>query len=154
MLLKCSECQLKAALRYHAACFVKVKRSMFNKFILIFISVLLVGLSGCSSFSPYKMEIRQGNYVTQDMRKKVKVGMSRQQVSSVLGSPLVTDVFHANRWDYIYRFEEKTKLVEQQRLTVYFQGDFVSRIDDSQSAESKPADNKSADVAPVAPAGK
>jgi outer membrane protein assembly factor BamE len=120
---------------------------MFNKFILIFVSALLISFSGCSSFSPYKMDIRQGNYITPEMRKKIKVGMSRQQVGSVLGSPLVTDVFHANRWDYIYRFEEKTKLVEQQRLTVYFDGDFVSRIDDSQAVESKPAGD-----APAAPA--
>jgi len=127
---------------------------MFNKFILIFISALLVLFSGCSSFSPYKMEIRQGNYVTPDMRKKIKVGMSRQQVSSILGSPLVTDVFHANRWDYIYRLEEKAKLVEQQRLTVYFDGDFVSRINDSQSAESKPAESKPAGVAPIVPVSK
>ena len=130
---------------------------MFNKFILIFVSVLLVSFGGCSSFSPYKMDIRQGNYITPEMRKKVKVGMSRQQVSSILGSPLVSDVFHANRWDYIYRFEEKTKLVEQQRLTVYFEGEFVSRIDDSQSteikpAESKPAESKPAGDAAIAPA--
>lgn len=132
---------------------------MFNKFILIFISAMLVSFSGCSSLSPYKMEIRQGNYVTPDMRKKIKVGMSRQQVSSILGSPLVTDVFHANRWDYIYRLEEKSRLVEQQRLTVYFDGDFVSRIDDSQSAESKsaeskPAESKAAGAAPIVPVGK
>jgi len=82
------------------------------------------------------MEIRQGNYLTPEMRQKIKVGMSRQQVTSVLGSPLVSDVYHANRWDYIYRFEEKSKLVEQQRLTIYFAGEFVTRIEDSQSAES------------------
>lgn len=122
---------------------------MFNKFILIFVSILLVSVSACSSFSPYKMDIRQGNYITPEMRQKVKVGMSRQQVSSILGSPLVSDVFHANRWDYIYRFEEKTKLVEQQRLTVYFTGEFVSRIDDSQPAESKPAESKPAGDAPI-----
>ena len=122
---------------------------MFNKFILIFVSVLLVSFGGCSSFSPYKMDIRQGNYITPEMRKKVKAGMSRQQVSSILGSPLVSDVFHANRWDYIYRFEEKTKLVEQQRLTVYFEGEFVSRIDDSQSTEIKPAESKPAESKPA-----
>ena len=59
--------------------------------------------------------------------------MSRQQVTSVLGSPLVTDVFHANRWDYIYHFEEKGKLAQQQRFTLFFEGDFVKRIDDSQA---------------------
>lgn len=84
------------------------------------------------------MEVRQGNYITPEMRQKIKIGMSRQQVTSVLGSPLVTDVFHVNRWDYIYRLEEKTKLVEQQRLTIYFAGEFVSRIDDNQAAAALP----------------
>ena len=125
---------------------------MFNKLILISVAVVLVSFSGCSSFSPYKMDIRQGNYITPEMRKKIKVGMSRQQVSSILGSPLVSDVFHANRWDYIYRFEEKTKLVEQQRLTLYFEGEFVSRIEDNQAADSKPAESKPAVDAAGAPA--
>lgn len=111
---------------------------MFNKLILISISVLLILSAGCSSFYPYKMEIRQGNYITPEMRQKVKVGMSRQQVTSILGSPLVSDVFHANRWDYIYRFEEKSKLVEQQSLTLYFGGEFVSRIEDG-STPTAPA---------------
>jgi outer membrane protein assembly factor BamE len=112
---------------------------MFNKFILIVVSVLPFFSAGCSSLSPYKMEIRQGNYITPEMRQKIKVGMSRQQVTSVLGSPLVTDVFHANRWDYIYRFEEKSRLVEQQRLTIYFAGEFVTRIDDGQAADNPTA---------------
>jgi outer membrane protein assembly factor BamE len=109
---------------------------MFNKFILIFIAFLLLASGGCTSFSPYKMEIRQGNYVTPEMRAKIKTGMSRQQVMSVLGSPLISDVFHANRWDYIYRLEDKSKLVEQQRFTVYFEGDFVKRIDDRDAGSS------------------
>lgn len=112
---------------------------MFNKFILIFLSSLLVSFGGCSLFAPYKMEIRQGNYVTPEMRKKIRVGMSRQQVTSVLGSPLVSDVFHANRWDYIYRLEEQGKLTEQRRYTLYFEGDFLKRIDDSQAEIVKPA---------------
>ncbi len=112
---------------------------MFNKFTLIFLFAMLFSFGGCTSFLPYKMEIRQGNYVTPEMRKKIKVGMSKQQVTSVLGSPLVNDVFHANRWDYIYRFEEKTKLVEEQRFTLFFEGDFVKRIDDSQAETIAPA---------------
>jgi outer membrane protein assembly factor BamE len=79
------------------------------------------------------MEIRQGNYITAEMHKKLKVGMSRQQVTSVMGSPLVSDVFHANRCDYIYRFEEHGKLSEEQRITLFFEGDFVKRIDDTQA---------------------
>jgi len=111
---------------------------MFNKFILFFLSALLLSFGGCTSFSPYKMDIRQGNYTTPEMRNKIKIGMSRQQVSSILGSPLVSDVFHSNRWDYIYYLESKGKLVEHQRYTLFFQGDFVSRIDDSQAAITPP----------------
>ena len=53
---------------------------------------------------PYRIDIRQGNYVTQEMVSQLKPGMSRDQVRFVLGTPLVTDVFHTDRWDYIYRF--------------------------------------------------
>lgn len=98
--------------------------------VVLFLFAALFSLGGCTSFSPYKMDIRQGNYVTPEMRKKIKVGMSRQQVTSALGSPLVSDVFHYNRWDYIYRLEEKGKLVESQRLTLFFEGEFVKRIED------------------------
>lgn len=111
---------------------------MFNKFIPIVVTVVLLPLSACSSFSPYKMEIRQGNYVTPDMRKKIKVGMSRLQITSALGSPLISDVFHANRWDYLYRYEEKGRLAEQSNLTIYFDGEFVKRIDDGQTMENDP----------------
>lgn len=117
---------------------------MFNKFLLIIITAYPVLLGGCSSFSPYTMEIRQGNYVTPEMRSKIKVGMSRQQVISVLGSPLISDVFHANRWDYVYRYAEKGKLVEQQRYTLFFEGEFVKRIDDREAGGGSP----------VVPAGK
>ncbi len=111
---------------------------------MLLLTASLLALGGCSFFLPYKMEIRQGNYVTPEMRKKIKVGMSRQQALGALGSPLVTDVFHANRWDYIYSFEAERKLVEQRRLTLYFDGDLVKSIDDSQSEGN----------AVVAPAGK
>lgn len=121
---------------------------MFKKLTLVAISALLLSVGGCSSFYPYKMEIRQGNYISPEMRKKIKLGMSRQQVTSMLGSPLVSDVFHANRWDYIYRLEEKGKLVEQQRLTLFFEGDIVKRIEDNLAAESQPA-TRPADVAPA-----
>lgn len=106
---------------------------MRTKFILVLVSFMLASCgvtSWLKSFAPYKMDIRQGNLVTPEMRERLRVGMSRQQVSSVLGSPLLADVYHADRWDYIYRYEEKGELVEQHRLTVYFKDNFVSRIED------------------------
>ena len=115
---------------------------MRTKLILVAVSLLLASCgaySWLSSFSPYKMEIRQGNLVTPEMRERLRVGMSRQQVSTALGSPLVADVYHANRWDYIYRYEEKGQLVEQRRLTVYFNGNFVARIEDGAALPQKEA---------------
>jgi len=103
------------------------------RFKIILLSLML---ASCGNFSvslpsPYKMDIRQGNFVTAEMRDKLKIGMSRAQVRYVLGMPMISDAFHANRWDYVYRLEQRGKLVEQQRLTLYFDGDNLARIDDS-----------------------
>jgi outer membrane protein assembly factor BamE len=107
------------------------------RFNIILLSLLL---AACDSISlpdsipvptSYKMDIRQGNFVTAEMREKIKLGMSKSQVKYVLGTPMVSDVFHANRWDYVYRLEQKSRLVEKQRLTLYFENDNLTKIDDS-----------------------
>jgi outer membrane protein assembly factor BamE len=86
------------------------------------------------------MDIRQGNYVTPEMRDKLKVGMSRQQVRFVLGTPMVSDVFHDNRWDYVYRLEQRGEVVEKQHLTLYFDKDVLVRMEDSGTpVQSMPA---------------
>ncbi len=99
---------------------------------LILLSMLLASCSYISSpvLSPYKMDIRQGNYITPEMRDKLKIGMTRQQVRYVMGTPMVNDVFHGNRWDYVYRLEQQGEVVEEQRLTLYFEGDQLVRMDD------------------------
>jgi outer membrane protein assembly factor BamE len=93
--------------------------------------LVLLLLAGCSSIPSvlYKIEIQQGNVITQDMVDKLKPGMSRSQVRFALGSPLISDPFHDNRWDYVYRLEQKGRLVEQRKLTVFFEGDNLVRID-------------------------
>jgi outer membrane protein assembly factor BamE len=96
------------------------------KIILLSLMLLSPALSSCV----YKMDIRQGNYVTQEMREKLKIGMTKVQVRYVLGTPLVNDPFHANRWDYVYRLEHDRKLIEQHNLTLYFEGDKLARIID------------------------
>lgn len=100
------------------------------------IILLTLSLASCGSYSvhlpsTYKMDIRQGNYVTVEMRDKLRLGMSHAQVRYVMGTPMISDVFHAERWDYVYRLEHDHKLVEQQRLTLYFNGDSLARMDDS-----------------------
>jgi len=109
---------------------------------LVLLSTLLASCSYLSSpvLSPYKMDIRQGNYVTPEMREKLKLGMSKQQVRYVLGTPMVSDAFHGNRWDYIYSLEQRGEVVEKQRLTLYFEGDSLVRMDDGgQPGQAAPA---------------
>jgi outer membrane protein assembly factor BamE len=109
------------------------------------IILLTLLLASCSDFyipllTPYKMDIRQGNYVSADMREKLKLGMTRAQVRYVLGTPMISDPFHADRWDYVYRLEHEGKVTVKQNLTLYFKGDDLSRIvDGNPSAESAPA---------------
>lgn len=119
---------------------------------LIIASLLLASCSEMSapkltSLTPHKIEIRQGNLISPEMRERLKVGMTRPQVRSVLGTPLVSDPFHANRWDYEYRLEQSGKLVEHQRLTLHFEGERLARIDDS-NMPAQPAAPAPAEPAP------
>ncbi len=110
---------------------LKILRLKNMRFKIILFSLLLSSCSYIHFPIAYKMDIRQGNYITQEMRDKLQIGMSRAQVKFVMGTPMISDPFHANEWDYVYRFEHDYKLVEQQRLTVYFEDDKLVRIDDS-----------------------
>jgi outer membrane protein assembly factor BamE len=107
---------------------------------LITFSLIAAGLAGCSylpsmpkinaqTFSPYKIDIQQGNYVDESMVDKLKLGMTHTQVKFIMGTPLVTDVFHANRWDYIYTYRKDGKLTEQRRVVLIFKGDALDSID-------------------------
>jgi outer membrane protein assembly factor BamE len=82
-------------------------------------------LAGCGGnpLAPYRMEIQQGNYVTQDMVAQIKPGMSKDQVRFALGTPLINDVFHQDRWDYVFmRQRNRHSPLEQRLLTVIFDG--------------------------------
>ena len=71
-------------------------------------------------FSVYRMEIQQGNLVEQDMLSQLKPGMSKDQVRAVLGTPLIADMFHDNRWDYVFRRQRtNSTTVEERALAVY-----------------------------------
>jgi outer membrane protein assembly factor BamE len=94
-------------------------------------------------------DIQQGNLVTQENVAQLKVGMSQDQVRFILGTPLVTDIFHANRWDYVYTNQPSRArtIKEERRLTLYFDKDGrLERVDgDVVPGEKKPAaaaDNK------------
>lgn len=95
----------------------------------LFPIVVAALLSACSGIpTVHKIDIQQGNVVTQDMVAKLKVGMTRSQVRFVMGTPLVTDAFHPDRWDYVYRYLKADKLVEQRHVTLFFNGEALDRI--------------------------
>ena len=104
--------------------------------------LLLPLLAACSStpqitnyLSPYRIDVRQGNFVTQDMVAQLKPGLTREQVRFILGSPLVTDMFHVDRWDYVYRFQPGKGEAQQRRLVVFFQDNKLTRVADDVVAE-------------------
>jgi len=103
------------------------------------VKLLLVAVLLFTACAPYKIDIRQGNFVTPDAREKLKVGMTRTQVRALLGSPLVKDPFHPDRWDYVYSLKQQDKLVVSQRMTLYFDGDKLTRFDDTGMPPLPPA---------------
>ncbi|TAL26355.1 MAG: outer membrane protein assembly factor BamE [Aquabacterium sp.] len=80
-------------------------------------------------FRPYRIEIVQGNVVTQEMMAQIQPGLGRAQVRDILGSPLLTDVFHADRWDYVFAIRRPGTEVQQRRVSVFFEGDKVARFE-------------------------
>ncbi|HEU5435153.1 MAG TPA: outer membrane protein assembly factor BamE [Telluria sp.] len=80
-------------------------------------------------FSPYRPDIQQGNFVSQEMLSQLKVGQTRDQVKFILGTPLLTDTFHADRWDYPFYLARGNGELTKARVTVYFKDDKVERFD-------------------------
>ena len=99
------------------------------------ILIITLLLAGCGkvpmlpTLQPHKIDIQQGNYVTQDMLAKLKPGMTRSQVRFALGTPLIVDPFRTDRWDYVYMLRKQGSLVEQRNVTVVFKGELLDRID-------------------------
>ena len=97
--------------------------------------------------SPYKVDIPQGNVVTQEMVAKLKPGMTKSQVRFIMGTPLITDAFHANRWDYVYRNQKAGKLIEERRLALFFDQDMLARVEGDVVAGSLADEEKKAPAA-------
>ena len=92
-------------------------------------------LTACSSYpsslpsiKPYSMDIQQGNVVTSKMLLQLRPGMTKAQVRFVMGTPMISDSFHANRWDYFYRMQKAGKIVEQRRITLDFEDEKLAHV--------------------------
>ncbi len=93
---------------------------------------LLTGMffifSGCE---PHRIDIQQGNKVNPEVYEQLKAGMTRKQIVFLLGTPLLKDAFHQDRWDYVYYLKPGNEPVKQSRVSLYFEGDLLVRIDGS-----------------------
>ena len=85
-------------------------------------------LAGCM-LAPHKIDIQQGNYVDQAMVAKLKPDMTRSQVRFILGTPLIADVFHPNRWDYVYLTGKANNMHVKHKITVVFDGDKLKQVE-------------------------
>ncbi len=98
--------------------------------VLTVLSVLLAGLTGCSLPRPaflgtwslvHRIDVQQGNVITQDMLAQLEVGIDKKKVSFIMGTPAIIDTFHGNRWDYIYTFQKGRHLPKRRHIILFFE---------------------------------
>lgn len=103
------------------------------RILCILLCLSALGLAGCGFPGVYKIDVQQGNVVTQDMVNQLRPGMTTRQVRFIMGTPLIQDTFHPDRWDYLYsmkaghqeRTQERISLVFEEDRLVGLSGDFV-----------------------------
>ena len=112
-------------------------------------AAVLALLAGCGSvdstgrriattLTPYKVEVVQGNFVSKEQVDALHAGMSREQVRQVLGTPLVTSLFHADRWDYVFTLRRQGVDPQQRHLAVFFKGEGMDHVEgDTMPSESE-----------------
>jgi len=106
---------------------------------IVFALLACVSLVGCESLqrtdsfmgfiTPYRIDIVQGNVITQEQAASIRPGLTRLQVRDVLGTPLITDPFHAQRWDYIFTLRRPGTDLQRRSVVVIFEGDVVKSIE-------------------------
>jgi outer membrane protein assembly factor BamE len=89
-----------------------------------------------SYLTPYRIDVRQGNYVSQEMMAQLKPGQTKDQVRFILGTPLVADMFHADRWDYVYRFQPGHGEPQLRRIVIFFAEGKLLRVGGDVVAEA------------------
>jgi len=100
--------------------------------IVILFAAVITGCGNNFGFpGVYRIDVEQGNIVTQEMVDQLKPGMSRRQVRFVMGTPLVEDTFNDDRWDYRYTVRNGIDTLEQNQVTVFFEGDALVNVSGS-----------------------
>ncbi len=100
-----------------------------SRYLIILLAVLSASCGAAlPTVKPYKLDVQQGNVVTSKMLLQLRAGMSKSQVRFIMGTPLVQDSFHTNRWDYVYQLREKGKVSTQRRVILDFEGDALKTV--------------------------
>ncbi len=103
----------------------------------IFLLGALVLSTGCN-YIPYRIDIDQGNIINPSDLSRIRIGMSKAQVKQALGTPLLTDIFHNNRWDYVQYYKNgRTQDVQEGKVSLFFTNDVLSKVDAEQIIELK-----------------
>ncbi len=115
----------------------------FSRTVVVIAALLVAGCATIDTYAPtlrsfgvYKLDVNQGNFLSQDMVDKLRVGQTKQQVRLVLGTPLIVSVFRDDRWDYDYEFIKQGRVVEHRKLTVYFADDKLARWEGDEMPQS------------------
>ncbi len=94
-----------------------------------FLIPFLIGTLSLPACTVYRIDVQQGNTLDTKVIAHLKPGMTRKQVRFLMGTPLIRDPFHKDRWDYVYTFKPGGGKMTRQHMTVFFEGDKVARID-------------------------
>ena len=97
----------------------------------------MLALNACAAWLPeaHKLDLQQGNTVKLEQLEAISIGMTKTEVRKIMGSPMLSDPFHNQRWDYIYRFIPNKGFERKSLLTLYFEDDLLVKIDDSEYIE-------------------
>jgi outer membrane protein assembly factor BamE len=113
-------------------------------------AALLLGCLALLSGCVYRMAVQQGNYLDARQVTQAKEGMTRAQIRFLLGTPMLPDAFNRDRWDYLYTLNlGDGSDVTRQRLTIYFEGDKVSRIENAGAPTELPAESSASPTTPA-----
>ena len=104
--------------------------------------------------SPYRIDIQQGNFVSREMVSQLKEGMTREQVRFVMGTPMLTDLFHADRWDYPFRIRKGNGELTSSLVTIHFKENLLVRFDGADLPTEQEYISRIAGSAPATPSAK
>ena len=110
---------------------------------VVFAALFSAGCSTIDTYMPtlrslgvYKLDINQGNYLSQDLVDKLKVGQTKAQVRQLLGTPLLVSPFRESRWDYVYEYTKQGRVVEHRTFTAYFVEEKLARWEGDEMPQS------------------